>query len=70
MKCARSAEGSGPAAKRFVSHATFLKWQGEMNKEFQIVSWLDCEVKNERVKKNDSGRDWGKVQVYHHHTST
>ena len=51
MKCAQSAEDSGPAAKRFVSHATFLKWQGEMDKEFQTVSWLDCEVKNERVKK-------------------
>ena len=51
MKHTRSDEDSGPAAKRFVSHATFLKWQGEMNKEFQMVSWLDCEVKNERVKK-------------------
>ena len=51
MKRTRSDEDSGPAAKRFVSHATFLKWQGEMNKEFQTVSWLDCEMKNERVKK-------------------
>ena len=51
MKRAQSAEDSGPAAKRFVSHATFLKWQGEMDKEFQTVSWLDYEVKNERVKK-------------------
>ena len=42
---------SGPATKRSVAHSTFLKWRGELDKEFQTISWLDCEVRNERVKK-------------------
>ena len=42
---------SGPATKRSVAHSTFLKWRGELDKEFQTISWLDCDVRNERVKK-------------------
>ena len=42
---------SGPATKRSVTHRTFLKWRGELDEEFQTISWLDCEVRNERVKK-------------------
>ena len=37
--------------KRSVTHSTFLKWRGELDKEFHTISWLDCEVRNERVKK-------------------
>ena len=32
-------------------HSTFTKWQTELDKELQTMSWLDCEVKNEGVKK-------------------
>ena len=55
MKCTLNAEEaeSGPAAKQYVLYSTFLKWQGEMDREFQKISWLDSEVRNERVKKID-----------------
>ena len=40
-----------PSKKRSVTHLTFTKWQTELDKELQTMSWLDCEVKNEGVKK-------------------
>ena len=51
MKWSNVQEESAPSAKRSVSHSTVLKWRGEMDKEIQTLSWLDCEVKNERGKK-------------------
>ncbi len=32
----------GPSKQRCVSHSTFKKWQNELDKEFQAMSWLDC----------------------------
>ncbi len=41
----------GPSKRRCVSHSTFKKWQNELDKEFQAMSWLDCEVSGAKITK-------------------
>ena len=41
-----SAEAStSDAKKRTVTYATYQKWKSELDRDCQIVSWLDCESK-------------------------
>ncbi|KAL5487067.1 hypothetical protein EMCRGX_G019626 [Ephydatia muelleri] len=35
--------------RRTVSHGTFLKWQKELDKEFKMLTWLQCEVGGKNV---------------------
>ena len=51
MKWSNVQEESAPSAKRSVSHNTFLKWRGEMEKGIQTLSWLNCEVKTSVRRK-------------------
>lgn len=46
--------------KRSLTHSTL---RGELDKEFHTISWLDCEVRNERVKKVDEVEMQGMHQV-------
>ncbi len=41
----------GPSKQRCVYHSTFKKWQNELDKEFQAMSWLDCEVSGAKITK-------------------
>ena len=34
-----------------VDHATFQKWQRDLNREYQTMSWLDCSCDREGDKK-------------------
>ena len=51
MKRSRLDDVGGPSKKRIVSYSTCEKWQVDMDKDFQTITWLDCEVKKEGVKK-------------------
>ena len=37
--------------RRTVSHSTFLKWQKELDKEFKMLTWLQCEVGGKNVQR-------------------
>ena len=37
--------------KRCVEYSTFQKWQRDLNRELQMMSWLDCNQEAEGVKK-------------------
>ena len=51
MKRSSLDDVGGPSKKRIVSYSTYEKWQVDMDKDFQTITWLDCEVKKEGVKK-------------------
>ena len=34
-----------------VAHSTFVKWQAELDRECQTMSWFDCEVSMSGAKK-------------------
>ncbi len=51
MKCYSKITEARPSKQRCVSHSTFKKWQNELDKEFQAMSWLDCEVSGEKITK-------------------
>ena len=36
--------GASASKRRKVSHATFLKWKVELDKECHTMSWLECET--------------------------
>ena len=42
---------SEPAQKRAVTYETFKKWRTELDREYQTVSWLDCDTVSEGGKK-------------------
>ena len=44
-------DGEPSAKKQSVAHSTFVKWQAELDRECQTMSWLDCEVSMSGVKK-------------------
>ena len=47
-----SATSSVPVVKRrSVSYSTFNKWRGELDKECQTLSWLDCEFIGKGAKR-------------------
>ena len=37
--------------KRRVDYATFQKWQRDLDREYQTMTWLDCSSEKERGKK-------------------
>jgi len=37
--------------KRNISYSTYLKWQSELDKECQTLSWLDCSLTGKEGKK-------------------
>ena len=44
----RMAEPSvADSGKKRVTHGTFLKWQRDLDRECQTLSWLDCETGTE-----------------------
>ena len=44
-------EGASDAKKRRVSYTTFQKWQSDLDREYQTMSWLDCSSEYEAGKK-------------------
>ena len=46
----KASEGE-PAQKRAVSYETFKMWRTVLDREYQTVSWLDCEAVPESGKK-------------------
>ena len=38
-------------ARQRVDYATFQKWQRDLDREYQTLSWLDCSTEKERGKK-------------------
>ena len=44
-------EGGSDAKKRRVGYATFQKWQRELDREYQTMSWLDCSSEYKSEKK-------------------
>ena len=38
-----NASTSSVIKRRSVSYSTYSKWRGELDKECQTLSWLDCE---------------------------
>lgn len=51
MKRLSSDSQASASKRRKVSHATFLKWKTELDKECQTLSWLDCETAGVGAKK-------------------
>ena len=50
----RSQDESGTCStikKRRVEYFTFQKWQRDLNREYQTITWLDCSSEKERGKK-------------------
>lgn len=47
----QSASGSDSAGKQHVSFSTHQKQKTELEKDFQTISWLDCEMSGVGVKK-------------------
>ena len=44
-------EGGSDAKKWQVGYATFQKWQRELDREYQTMSWLNCSSEYESRKK-------------------
>ena len=44
MKRLLPAAQEPPTKKRSVSHGTFNKWKAELDKDYNTMSWLDCET--------------------------
>ena len=42
---------AGATKKRRVNYATFQKWQHDLDREYQTMSWLDCSSEKECGKK-------------------
>ena len=42
---------AGAIKKRRIDYATFQKWQRDLDREYQTMSWLDCSSEKERGKK-------------------
>ena len=40
-----------PAQKRAVTYETFKKWRTELDREYQTMSWLNCDTVSEGGKK-------------------
>ena len=52
MKRAESSEGpSSDPERRRVAHETFLKWQRDLDKDLQTVTWLECQAEVDMGKK-------------------
>ena len=46
----KASEGE-PAQKRAVSYETIKKWRTDLDRDYQTVSWLDCDTVSEGGKK-------------------
>ena len=46
----KASEG-GPAQKRAVSYETIKNWRMDLDRDYQTVSWLDCDTVSEGGKK-------------------
>ena len=44
-------EGGSDTKRRRVAYTTFQKWQRELDREYQTMSWLDCSSEYENGKK-------------------
>ena len=42
---------SSVVKRRSVSYSTYSKWRGELDKEWQTLSWLDCEFVGKGTKR-------------------
>ena len=42
---------AGSSKKRRVEYATFKKWQRDLDREYQTMSWLNCSSETEHRKK-------------------
>ena len=40
---------SSKAAKRQVTNSTFEKWQRQFDREYQMLSWLRCDLDRDKV---------------------
>ena len=51
MKRRMSGPSVADSGKKRVTHETFLKWQRDLDRDCQTLSWLDCETGMEGRKK-------------------
>ena len=51
MKRRRDTQSGAGNAKKRVTHATFTKWQRDLDRDCQTMTWLDCETMTESGKK-------------------
>ena len=51
MKRVRETQSGAGKAKKRVTHDTFAKWQRDLDRDCQTMTWLDCETGTESGKK-------------------
>ena len=66
MKRAEAITGPDPK-RRKVSYDTFTKWQRDLDKNFQTVTWLECQCENDFGKKIVSKISCSLCKKYHNY---